>query len=424
MFYLKRQRQRPAKCSTLLILPLALMASSWALAETPGPVTVEAGANSQTALEYWTEERMRNARPMDRQAVVRDSDSPMVLRGPGMSEPGYVPGWAPGSGPQPDPLDRVTIYEDDDLYDLFMGEISPMTWGSASFNPTDWSSYGPFHRHTHFGKYTTYPMSTIGKLFFSQGGGNFVCSASVIGRSTIVTAGHCVSDGNGNFNTNFLFCPSYRKGPGSGEPHPDRGCWGWSSATTSTQYHNSANVDYDYGCIVTQTTGDTVSNKVGNVTGWTGRAWGGSIFFHQIAMGYPAGSPFPGYHIVACNGTEWYEVQRAGSADGQKSKYIGCDMTGGSSGGPWWFGLRHPNGSFNYPDTDGSNVTAPWVGSAMIRGLNSHARCQNSCYTPPNASGGTYFQEMGSPYFQSTAAHNNSSESVFEICLNHANNDA
>ncbi|QKK01479.1 MAG: hypothetical protein HND55_01735 [Pseudomonadota bacterium] len=409
-----------ATASAVLLL-LAGITGNAAQAADSGVITQDTTVDTRAVMAYWTEERMRNARPMDRQAAVRDSDSPMVLRGPGMSEPGYVPGWAPGSGPQPDPLDRVTIYEDDDLYDLFMGEISPMTHGSASFNPTDWSSYGPFHRHTHFGKYTTYPISTIGKLFFSQDGVGFVCSASVISRSTIATAGHCVADGNGNWASNFLFCPSYRKGAGSGEPHPDRGCWA-GFATTSTPWFNDGNWDYDYACIVTNTTGTTVSNKVGNVTGWTGRAWGGSIFFHQIAMGYPAGSPFPGYHIVACNGTEWYEVQRAGSTDGQKSKYIGCDMTGGSSGGPWWFGLRHPNGSFNYPDTDGSNVTAPWVGSAMLRGVNSHARCQNSCYRPPDASGGTYFQEMGSPYFQNNTIFA-SSEKVFEVCLNNPNND-
>jgi hypothetical protein len=52
----------------------------------------------------------------------------------------------------------------------------------------------------------TYPFRAAGKLFFSDNGGSFICSASLIGKGLVVTAAHCVSspwkllslDDNGN----------------------------------------------------------------------------------------------------------------------------------------------------------------------------------------------------------------------------------
>ncbi|UUZ47306.1 S1 family peptidase [Massilia sp. B-10] len=46
-----------------------------------------------------------------------------------------------------------------------------------------------------------YPYVTVGKLFFSIGGSPFVCSASVIQRRVVVTAGHCVHSGTGAAST-------------------------------------------------------------------------------------------------------------------------------------------------------------------------------------------------------------------------------
>jgi hypothetical protein len=63
------------------------------------------------------------------------------------------------------------------------------------------------------GHYLAFPRDLHGKLFFSLGASNFVCSATVVFRSTIATAGHCVSNGAGLFATNVLFCLSGRRAP-------------------------------------------------------------------------------------------------------------------------------------------------------------------------------------------------------------------
>lgn len=50
----------------------------------------------------------------------------------------------------------------------------------------------------------------VGKLFFQRrsDGRIAVCSAAVLQRSLILTAGHCTYDGEG-FNRNFRFIPAY-----------------------------------------------------------------------------------------------------------------------------------------------------------------------------------------------------------------------
>ena len=66
---------------------------------------------------------------------------------------------------------------------------------------------------------TTYPNSTVGKLFFHdpRTGEDFVCSASVLRPRLIATAGHCVTHpstvpAQRYFFTNFLFVPAFRNG--------------------------------------------------------------------------------------------------------------------------------------------------------------------------------------------------------------------
>lgn len=389
-----------------------------------GPVSTPHTAyqTAEEVISYWTPERMRDAIPMPMPKAIIRGDEPVVSPTHGLPEdayPGYAPGWDPNSGlPQPDPMTRIEIIPDSPLYEALFG-AKPMAFGSPPSNPVDYPNYGKFARWTWYGRYLTYPTSTIGKLFFSMGGVNYECSASVIGRSTIATAGHCVSSGASTWGSNFLFCPSYYKAG----INPARGCWAGVQAWTTAWWHYNGNVDRDYACIVTATTGTIISNKVGNVTGWTGRAfnWGSTDI--ELTWGYPVAPPFPGYHIITVAGNEWYSVNMdSGDSPDLASKYIGSDMTGGSSGGPWWLGTRHPNSANNYADTDSVLYTG-WVGGPWINGVNSHKRCLVNCSTPPSATAGVYWQEMGSPPFTSSGIDNNDSEDIFGECLSHPNNN-
>ncbi|MEP0774766.1 MAG: hypothetical protein HRF46_10445 [Acidobacteriota bacterium] len=413
---------------------LASGLASMALAEEPASISISE-AESRAVLEYWTTERMANARPLPLPGVVDGGLAMPAAPLPADARPGYSLGWDPKSGLEPpDPLTRYEL--DPEQLSSFPGYLegqargnAPGAFGSPPADPVDYPGYGKFARWTWYGNYLTYPTSTIGKLFFTiPGQGNFVCSAAVIGRSTIATAGHCVSSVIGStptWHTNVQFCPSYYKGGGSGAPHPNRGCWSWNYMATSTQWYNHENFDRDYACVVLATSGTVHANKVGNVTGWIGRAWNWGNIDAILAWGYPAAAPFPGYHIITVAGNEWYSVNMSNAGETSpnlSSKYIGSDMTGGSSGGPWWLGTTHPNPANNYSDTDGVIYTG-LIGGPWLNGVNSHKRCKTACGTPPSSSSGTYWQEMGSPPFTSSGSDSQDSEDIFASCLNHSNNN-
>lgn len=397
----------------LLLMPLAsgsAFGQDGPVSTVPGPD--DAAAQAQTTLQYWTPDRMEQATPMPLIKAVPQGEAAAERALPADEAPRYTPGWKPGSGPQPDPRTAYEVTTGSPPYDQLIGYTDPQTYPpfSPPSSPTDYINYAPFERWTWYGFYLAYPTSTIGKLFFTQNGSNYVCSASVIARNTIATAGHCVSDGAGNFSYNFLFCPSYYKGSGSGAPYPTLGCWAWDYATVSSHYHYGGSPDYDYACVVTEPSNSTTGKPIGNMTGWTGIGYNFASRLSTFAWGYPSAYPFPGYHIITSASTEWYQIDMA-TADSQQSKYIGSDQTGGASGGPWWFGMTHKTAE--YPDTDGSNITDPYTtGGPYLNGVNSHKRCtQAGC-----PAGSVFTQEMGSPQF--TYTDSDGAKSVFDRCFN------
>jgi V8-like Glu-specific endopeptidase len=375
--------------------------------------------DSEDVSEFvWTQEAMQNAIPMEllieEDPRALDFDSASLP----MDAPVFSPGWEPGSGPQPDSTALMELDSDADL------QTSPPF--SPPSNPVDYYNYAPFQRMNFPGAYMRYPRSTVGRLFFQQdhdGNGtysSFSCSASVINRSVIATAGHCVHNGlngqgaNGGWSRYMWFYPSYDNGV-----NPARGGWFVGYKATSGTWGSVGGVDRDYACGVTAATGSVCNKRVGDVTGWTGAAFNSPTRQSIVTWGYPAGSPFTGAKIVNTWSTEWYQVDMT-SGDGNVSKYIGSDQTGGCSGGPWWLNYTHP--ALNYPDTDGSNYTNPGQSTSnvpFINGVNSHRRCKVNCNTPPSASAGAYCQEMGSPQFTWSNSDNQDVHDVFDACAAH-----
>lgn len=399
---------RIARWSLGLALYLAL--AGGAAAQDPIVSSAQDGAaQSQAIQDYWTPERLAAAQPMPIPAVVTtESASPSaapVITG----SPGVVNGHLPGGGPY---IPNARAFQ----REVQEAAATPQSWGTAPTNPLT-GPYGPFQRWTMEGNYLGGWRGVHGKLFFNLGGSGYVCSATVIGRSTIATAGHCVNDGAGGWATNFLFCPSYYNGPGG--VHPSRGCWAGVSVTTSGRWFSLGDPDYDYGCIVAATTGTVLANKIGNVTGWAGRAWNWVSEQPVVTFGYPQDPPFPGNIIQQTASTEWYNWDALGG--GQVSKVIGSDLTGGASGGGWFLGWRAPGAEI--VDTDGSHSTDPGTAGPFINGVNSHKRCITNCDSPPTAGAGVFWQEMTSPPFLSTVALDGDSEEVFNSCLTHVNNN-
>jgi V8-like Glu-specific endopeptidase len=205
---------------------------------------------------------------------------------------------------------------------------------------------GPYTRHEVLSPYTTYPYVTIGKLFFEQGGRNFVCSASSIGNYAVWTAGHCVHQGNNRpdgWATRVVFVPAYRDGAA---PY---GQWPASHLWTRTAWYRSGipgGLCEDMGGAILFPQG---GRSISQVVGWLGLAWNWSRLQHWHALGYPAAAPFTGGRLIEVEASYAYSD---GNLDcDPKPHATGDDMTGGCSGGPWvWrFGTgNYLNGNNSY----------------------------------------------------------------------------
>ncbi|WRH26456.1 hypothetical protein GC088_07560 [Arthrobacter sp. JZ12] len=202
------------------------------------------------------------------------------------------------------------------------------------------------------------PVSHIGKVFFTMGGQNYVCSANSVqsgNQSTVATAGHCTYDIDAGWATKFVFVPAYNNGA---SPY---GMWAAASLHSTTEWVSRNDISYDGAfAVVEPLNGRTLAATVG----------ASNIGFNlarnltYTAYGYPAARPFNGETLKSCYGTA--SADRIG---GTQSQGIPCDMTGGSSGGPWFIGSGS-GGTQNSVNSFGYNIQknvmyGPYFGSSI-----------------------------------------------------------
>jgi V8-like Glu-specific endopeptidase len=173
--------------------------------------------------------------------------------------------------------------------------------------------------------YTSAPTSTNGKVFFSDGGSNFVCSGTAVlspNRSTVWTAGHCVHDGASGFHTNWAFVPAYADGS---RPY---GTWTARRLATTNGWATAGDFSFDLGAANVSPVG---GQSLTDVTGGRNVLFNTARNQQYAAHGYPAAPPFNGQRLWVCNSPLQYDDTSANPP----TMGISCDMTGGSSGGGW-----------------------------------------------------------------------------------------
>ena len=210
----------------------------------------------------------------------------------------------------------------------------------APFMPSSPAGYtypAPFTRYENFSNYTIYPYRTVGKLFFRQYGVSYVCSAASIGNFGVFTAGHCVHAGDGSeWSSNMVFVPAYKNGSA---PY---GQWPASYLWVKTAWAESGDFRYDMGGIILRKQN---GYKISQVVGWLGFAWNWSDEQHWFLFGYPQGYPFNGKRQQVCASSYAYSDTSSGVP---YPTGVGCDQTGGSSGGPWILQFSGNAGATNY----------------------------------------------------------------------------
>jgi hypothetical protein len=171
------------------------------------------------ATGYWTAEKMQNAIPADLSAVPGSSKQTAQPGSSGIASRPVAPKTQPG---------RTTVLND----------VVP---------------------------------TTAGKLFFTDNGLNYVCSASTINnnyKNLIITAGHCVHSGQGGaWHSNIVFAPAYYNGA-SGS-----GLWNWTGARAFNSWINSSDFTHDQAFV---TLGQRNGRNLIDAVGGNGLVWGNS----------------------------------------------------------------------------------------------------------------------------------------------------
>jgi len=195
------------------------------------------------------------------------------------------------------------------------------------------------------------PVSHIGKVFFTMGGSNYVCSGNAVSspnKSTVSTAGHCVNEGPGVNATNFVFVPAYQNGAA---PY---GKWSAKAIYSPTAWSQKGDMAYDTGFAVVNPLG---GSSLTDVVGGSGVAFNQARGLTYKSFGYPAAAPFNGETLKSCTGTATNDPNNPQFL----TQGIPCDMTGGSSGGPWFIGTGS-SGLQNSVNSYGYNRSAVMYG--------------------------------------------------------------
>jgi hypothetical protein len=313
---------------------------------------VDAVSDSAAAtLAYWTPERLQNAKPMELLSIQPNAAADGVRPVPSAGPPGFTSAQLPGFAP---PIPVVAPRN---------GQA--MNSGAAGIAPLGYPYPYPFTRFSVLSLLydetiaPVFPYRAIGKLFFTIGTSNFVCSAQVARPHLVLTARHCIYDvDTGTFATNVVFFPGWHSGA-----NPTLG-GGWLARTLITWGNTLPATQWDIGFIQTFDDdgigcgGSALGRPIETYTGLLGTTWDGTYDSrHWDEFGYPAAAPFNGQILIQSESS-------TGALDqfGQLNTVeVGNDQTGGSSGGAWILGF----------DPAGASVPPANPGGNLANGVNS-----------------------------------------------------
>ncbi len=207
---------------------------------------------------------------------------------------------------------------------------------------------------------TAYPWRTNVRVFFTQGGGSFICSGTLIDARTVITAGHCLHQGGGGaWSTNVSVSAGWDGDDDAFGSANGIQLFSWTAWTSSTDY------DWDIGYI-------RLDRPIGALTGTLGYGYNnanshftGNTHHHAA---YPGCNSTPGSCIPSFAGCPNQLYYAFGPFDTASTHRLGVNlnnwsMTGGmSGGGEYWI-----NGS----------------GTRIVYGVNS-TRQESGCFVVQN----------------------------------------
>ncbi|GAA2213903.1 hypothetical protein GCM10009850_093660 [Nonomuraea monospora] len=275
-----------------------------------GWTATDSQSERRTVSQYWTTGRMLAAQPLDAPAPRRTQS-----RGPSEGDPWATRGAAATTTRRSPWTTRGAAWS--------VGGTTPVTAARQSLVPNSpglqWTDGGAVVR-------------TTGRVFFTTADGrNSSCSGSAVtsaNESVVITAGHCVKL-NGAAHRNWVFVPAFDDG------RRPFGTWVASAMLTTQQWNAREDINFDVAAVVVAPlNGRTLTDVVGG----QGIAFNQARQRQMFAFGYPAADPFDGSELIYCSGRAFNDTVMT------RDQGLRCNMTGGSSGGPWFQGFNESTG--------------------------------------------------------------------------------
>lgn len=334
-------------------------------------------ADQTLTKQYWTNDRLSNARPMPLPLVDPTTIVPGNIQRPAtttVAAPHTLPGTRPTiTATSKNESQSTGLKQDESLLTIKMSDHSSALNPDAQLvSPKD-ATFGyeyPFNNYQ-VPDIDTYPYSAVGKLFFvippgaSQPAGEYVCSGAVFYDShTVLTARHCMYDyATGTWYSNFIFFPAWNGGPNPAFNN------GWTARQSYTWTSNASTPDYDIGLLQLNDAGGFGCNgSSGTQPIWSYTGSLGVIYFGDVSqytniqesvVAYPQTSPFSGDSMYQDTAV----VAVTNPLGTTNVVEIGNPQTDGSSGGPWIVGID--------PGVAGNSTNNTIDGTNLITGLNS-----------------------------------------------------
>ncbi|MCD8459797.1 hypothetical protein LPH44_12045 (plasmid) [Xylella taiwanensis] len=250
-------------------------------------------STQESAEKYWTEERMRTAKPMPMPIVSTEELSRIEAEAR---------------------FESSMRNNRKEKQQVLVIEPSPVEWEaegkSDSFPIINANAVEGVPEEADVDQR---PFWNAGRLYFTTSTGDYMCTAEFVGSNQILmTAAHCLMDDNGNWHTNIVFAPRYR----GGKRFKNSGT-GCKSVPSNYITKDGINHVADYGFIT--------SNRSG--PGWLGLKIR-IPYTKWTAIGYPDNYK-GGRHLMRVDGS------KGSSYENDTVQMLNNPMGEGSSGGAW-----------------------------------------------------------------------------------------
>jgi V8-like Glu-specific endopeptidase len=195
-------------------------------------------------------------------------------------------------------------------------------------------------------------LKLSGKVLFTMNSGDYICSGTLISdtandRSIVITAGHCSYDAaDGGFARNWTFYPEFDTNATYTCSQSKWGCWQATALVVHNGFAQSGGFNtqattYDWSFAVLKNGGFGNNLAETALGGTMAKSFGAPAVGSQtFNFGYPAAGKYHGYDLVYCSDQIFNDPLNSNLTFG-----VDCDMTGGSSGGPWLANFSSGNGT-------------------------------------------------------------------------------